>query len=91
MERRAEIEKHSGRATALCEAAYVIKGGVRAEIAQLFNFIPLFKPFIILILYLQHMESLTEITSRQSISERKSPFMEKNLSAVLSPLDALQS
>ena len=28
MERRAEIEKHSGRPTALCEADYVIKGDV---------------------------------------------------------------
>ena len=68
MERRAEIEKYSGRPTALCEADYVIYN-VRAEIAQLFNFIPLFKPFIILVLYLQHMESLIEITSRQAISE----------------------
>jgi hypothetical protein len=67
MERRAEIEKYSGKPTALCEADYVIS--VRAEIAQLFNLIPLFKPFIILVLYLQHMESLIEITSRQAISE----------------------
>jgi len=43
------------------------KGGVHPEIAQLFKCTPLFQPFIILDLYLQHMESLTEIVRRQAI------------------------
>ena len=33
-----------------------LKGDVRAEIAQLFKYKLLFQPFIILDLYLQHME-----------------------------------
>ena len=51
-----------------------LKGDVRAEIAQLFKYKLLFQPFIILDLYLQHMESLTEIIGRQAISARTSPF-----------------
>ncbi|GAF72443.1 unnamed protein product [marine sediment metagenome] len=52
----------------------VVKGDVRAEIAQLFKYNPLFRSFIILGLYLQHMESLTEITGRQAISAQTFPF-----------------
>jgi hypothetical protein len=47
-----------------------VKGDVRAEIAQLFKYTPLFQPFIILDLYLQHTESLTEIVRLQALSAR---------------------
>jgi len=39
-----------------------VQGNVRVEIAQLFDFTPLFQYFIILDMHLQRMESLTEIT-----------------------------
>ena len=39
-----------------------VKWDIRAEIAQLFDFTPLFQHFIILDMYLQRMESLTEVT-----------------------------
>ena len=69
-----------------------IKGDVRAEIAQLFKSTPLFQPFIILDLYLQHMESLTEITSSQAISARTSPsirsFLLETLGYYLIPSQA---
>jgi len=42
------------------------KGGT--EISQLFKYTPLFQLFIILDLYLRHMESLNEVVSRQAIS-----------------------
>ena len=51
------------------------KGGHRAEIPQLFKYTPLFQPFIILALYLQHMESLTEIMRRQAISAPTPPII----------------
>jgi len=54
---------------------FYIKGGVRAEIAQLFKYTPLFQPFIILDMHLHRMESLTEIVRRQAISARTSPFI----------------
>ena len=54
-----------------------IKGGVRAEIAQLLKYTPLFQPFTILDLYLQHMESLTEIVGRQAIYAPTSPIIEQ--------------
>ena len=57
----------------------LVKGDVRAEIAQLFKNNPLFRPFIILDLYLQHMESLTEITGCQAISTRTSPLTTRTL------------
>jgi len=50
---------------------------VRAEIAQLFKCTPLFQRFIILDLYLEHMESLTEIVGRQAISAPTFPIIWK--------------
>ena len=47
---------------------------LRGAIAQLFKYELLFQPFIILDLYLQHMESLTEIIWRQAISPRMFHF-----------------
>ena len=41
-----------------------------------FNCTPLFQSFITLVLYLQHMESLIETTSRQAISARMSLFLD---------------
>ena len=74
--RASSVQVHYGSDTAISRAICLLslKGGVRAEIAQLFKNNPLFRPFIILDLYLQHMESLTEITGRQAISTRTSPF-----------------
>jgi len=61
------------------------KGGHRAEIPQLFKYTPLFQPFIILALYLQHMESLTEIMRRQAISAPTPPIINFFLLFFFSP------
>ena len=57
------------------DCSLVGRSDVRAEIAQLFDFTPLFQYFIILDMHLQHTESLTEIVRRQAISARTSPFI----------------
>ena len=62
------------RVGGVCNDFILLKGDVCAEIGQLFKCAPLFQAFIILGLYLQHMESLTEITGCQAISARTSPF-----------------
>jgi hypothetical protein len=63
-------ESCGGGSNAMAEALTGVRAGrvlgrkwdVRAEIAQLFDFTPLFQHVIILDMYLQRMESLTEIT-----------------------------
>ena len=58
--------------------SFDVKGDVRPEIVQPFNCTPLFQSFIILGLYLQHMEFLTEITSSQAMSVRTPPSIIKS-------------